>query len=64
LKVDLILPEELYALVEAKLNDQTTSYARVYMSLLDIITGDFFNQYIKAGTCDVLSQKINSLNDL
>jgi ribonuclease P/MRP protein subunit RPP40 len=47
----LILPEEVYALIEQKLNneDALPRYARVQMSLLDILSGDFFNHYIKIG---------------
>ncbi|TID21546.1 Ribonuclease P protein subunit p40 [Venturia nashicola] len=49
--LDLLLPEELYAIVKQKLEDQSKilRYARIYVSLLDIVSGDFFNQYIKAG---------------
>ncbi|KIW06679.1 uncharacterized protein PV09_02384 [Verruconis gallopava] len=53
---DLMLPEELYALVEGKLFGKLFSYARVYMSLLDIVSGDFFNQYVKAGNVLMLSE--------
>jgi ribonuclease P/MRP protein subunit RPP40 len=49
-EVDLILPEEICMLVEEQIHGKIFSYARVYMSLQDIISGDFFSQYIKAGT--------------
>jgi ribonuclease P/MRP protein subunit RPP40 len=58
LQVDLILPDELYALVEKKLEEKIFSYARVFMSLHDILIGDFFNQYIKAGNIVMLSEGI------
>jgi ribonuclease P/MRP protein subunit RPP40 len=47
----MILPEELYEIIKAKLvsDDAVLKYARVFMSLLDIVSGDFFNQYCKAG---------------
>ncbi|QDS74428.1 hypothetical protein FKW77_006121 [Venturia effusa] len=49
--LDLLLPKEAYAIVQEKLQHEskTLRYARIYVSLLDIVTGDFFNQYIKAG---------------
>jgi len=47
----MILPAELYDLAREKLESEAAilRYARVYLSLLDIVSGDFFNQYIKAG---------------
>jgi ribonuclease P/MRP protein subunit RPP40 len=47
----MIMPEELYDLVKEKLESEDASlkYARVFMSLLDVVSGDFFNQYCKAG---------------
>ncbi|KAE9979322.1 hypothetical protein EG328_000967 [Venturia inaequalis] len=49
--LDLLLPEELYSIIKQKLEDESKilRYARIYFSLLDIVSGDFFNQYIKAG---------------
>jgi hypothetical protein len=50
LQVDFVLPEELYALTEARLKELgPLRYSRVYMSLLEVISGDFFNHYIKIG---------------
>lgn len=51
MQIDLLLPEELYEIVKEKLEHESRvlRYARVYISLLDVISGDFFNQYIKAG---------------
>lgn len=51
IQIDLLLPQELYAIIKQKLEDERKilRYARIYVSLLDIISGDFFNQYIKAG---------------
>lgn len=53
----MVLPEELHALVAEKLSEKVFSYARVFMSLFDVVSGDFFNQYIKTGmaTADFLS---------
>lgn len=51
IQIDLLLPQELYAIIKQKLEEESKMlrYARVYVSLLDIISGDFFNQHIKAG---------------
>lgn len=50
--VDWLLPEELYEVVRRRLDDEgkRMRYARVFVSLLDVVTGDFFSQYVKAGT--------------
>jgi len=51
LQVDLILPEEIYMIIEQKFNSDENAlrYARVKMSLPELLSGEFFNQYIKAG---------------
>ncbi|KAL9080053.1 MAG: hypothetical protein Q9157_001137 [Trypethelium eluteriae] len=50
--IDLLLPAEVYHLIEQKLhnNEYSQPYFRVYMSLGDIIEKDFFNKYVKTGT--------------
>lgn len=50
-QVDLILPEEIYSIIEQKFNSDESAlrYARVKISLLEVLSGEFFNQYIKAG---------------
>lgn len=49
--MQLILPQELYDVVwkdvEAKISN--IQYARLIMSLSEILEKDFFNQYIKIG---------------
>ncbi|KAJ9648068.1 hypothetical protein H2199_001845 [Coniosporium tulheliwenetii] len=47
--VDLILPEELYQNLQQAFSVIVLRYSRVTMSLSEIITGDFFNHYIKTG---------------
>ena len=51
LQLDLILPGEIYELIRHQLDGDvgTVHYARVYMSLKEILAGDFFNEYIKKG---------------
>jgi ribonuclease P/MRP protein subunit RPP40 len=48
----MILPDELWRLVEQHINGEAgkLNYSKVHMSLLEIISGDFFNHYIKTGT--------------
>ena len=60
----MILPQELYALVQEKIVEKSFSYARVFMSLHDIITGDFFNQYIKAGACHHFTNTFHPLRQV
>lgn len=50
------MPNELCVLVESKLKEKSFSYARVFMPLHDVVTGDFFNQYVKAGNIVMLSE--------
>jgi ribonuclease P/MRP protein subunit RPP40 len=54
----MILPEDLYELVKEKLeaDGAVLKYARIFMSLLDVVSGDFFNQYCKAGNVVMLSE--------
>ncbi|ORY07787.1 ribonuclease P 40kDa subunit-domain-containing protein [Clohesyomyces aquaticus] len=58
--LDLILPEELYALVRARL-DVTDGvgrlhYARVHMKLGELLESEFFTEYIKKGNIMMLSE--------
>ncbi|KAI1179365.1 ribonuclease P 40kDa subunit [Nemania sp. FL0916] len=58
-KVDLILPDEVLQLVKEKiLNDmgRAPSYQRVFMTLGQVLEGDFFTQYIKIGNIMMLSE--------
>lgn len=51
IQLDLILPEEVYELCQQELDGDigTLRYARVNMTLLEVLSGDFFTQYIKKG---------------
>ncbi|KAF2808428.1 uncharacterized protein BDZ99DRAFT_371552, partial [Mytilinidion resinicola] len=55
---DLILPEEIYELCQQELDGDagTLHYARVNMTLLEVISGDFFTNYIKKGNIMMLSE--------
>lgn len=54
-QLDLILPEELYEVIQQRLDDDmgTLRYARVFMKLGEILSGDFFNLHIKKGTLQI-----------
>ncbi|KAK3390802.1 ribonuclease P 40kDa subunit-domain-containing protein [Podospora didyma] len=57
-RVDLILPQEAYDAVYAKLvsDRPAPEFKRVVMSLHDILSGDFFAEYIKKGNINMLSE--------
>ncbi|KAI4616101.1 hypothetical protein J4E83_006771 [Alternaria metachromatica] len=65
--VDLILPEEIYELVKNELlradSPALTQYARVHMSLSEILEADFLNTYIKQGNIMMLSEGRALLDD-
>ncbi|KAL5113755.1 hypothetical protein ACEQ8H_008367 [Pleosporales sp. CAS-2024a] len=52
--LDLILPAEMYTLIETRLS--TTVYARAHLKLADILDPDFLNTYIKHGNVSMLSE--------
>ncbi|KND87560.1 Ribonuclease P protein subunit p40 [Tolypocladium ophioglossoides CBS 100239] len=58
LKVDLIVPRECYAVLHQKLVEQRQQpcYARVTMTLGQVLEGDFFTEYIKKGDILMLSE--------
>lgn len=47
----MVLPESTYDAIKEQFEGDVGSfhYARVYMTLGEIIDGDFFNDYIKTG---------------
>lgn len=54
--LDLILPEEIYLVVQQRLQDFTPHYARVHLSLSDILAPEFLSTYIKHGNITMLSE--------
>jgi ribonuclease P/MRP protein subunit RPP40 len=55
--LDLILPEEMYELVQQKLDTYSNAqHARVHMKLGEIIESDFLQSYIKQGNIMMLSE--------
>ncbi|EEP78635.1 predicted protein [Uncinocarpus reesii 1704] len=55
---ELILPEEIYQTVWDTVSSKISScqYAKVFMSLADILEGDFFNKYLKTGNILLISE--------
>lgn len=52
LKFDLLVPTAAFEAIGRRLEENgagTLRYSRVFMSLLDILSGEFFNDYIKRG---------------
>ncbi|KAI1917735.1 hypothetical protein LOZ61_000355 [Ophidiomyces ophidiicola] len=56
--IELLLPDELFQTtwdaISAKINP--CEYAKVFMSLLDVIEGEFFSKYIKIGNILMISE--------
>lgn len=49
-KLDVIIPaEKQAAFLEKAADSRTLQYARVHMKLADLLSGDFFGEYIKCG---------------
>ncbi|KAL2129544.1 hypothetical protein VTI74DRAFT_7628 [Chaetomium olivicolor] len=58
-RADLVVPQEVFDLLQETLLKTKTSapeFKRVVMSLHDILTGDFFKEYIKKGNVLMLSK--------
>ncbi|ORY62374.1 ribonuclease P 40kDa subunit [Pseudomassariella vexata] len=55
-RVDLVIPREALKKVRAKLDAQCPVHYRVIMKLGDIISGEFFKEYIKIGNIMMLSE--------
>ncbi|KAF2745548.1 hypothetical protein M011DRAFT_469600 [Sporormia fimetaria CBS 119925] len=68
--LELILPEEVYELVRARLetaNDDAIprpQYARVYMKLEDLLCGEFFIQYVKMGNIMMRSEGRTNVDNI
>ena len=55
-QLEILLPRDGANALQQILVDGagTLQYAKVLMKLSDLIEGDFFNQYIKSGSCKLL----------
>ncbi|EGO59390.1 hypothetical protein NEUTE1DRAFT_121209 [Neurospora tetrasperma FGSC 2508] len=57
-RVELIIPQEAFEVVRKILNEKAApEFKRVVMSLHDILSGDFFTEYIKKGILTMLLDK-------
>jgi len=57
MQVELLLPQEVYEFVRNEIlnaNDSAPKYSRVVMPLKALLTGDFFNEYIKKGMLQMM----------
>ncbi|KAF2032578.1 hypothetical protein EK21DRAFT_109962 [Setomelanomma holmii] len=54
--LDLILPSEIYTLVQHKINSIIGQYARVHMKLAELLEPEFLDTYIKQGNITMLSE--------
>ncbi|KAF2401239.1 hypothetical protein EJ06DRAFT_508758 [Trichodelitschia bisporula] len=56
--VDLVLSEELYEIIGPGLEGErgVLRYAQLHMSLLEVVSGEFFNGYIKQGHVLMISE--------
>lgn len=55
--VDLNIPTEISQLLETEITRlNNLRYAKVIMKLVDVLEGDFFNEYIKKGNILMLSE--------
>ncbi|KAK0643336.1 ribonuclease P 40kDa subunit-domain-containing protein [Cercophora newfieldiana] len=57
-RLDLIVPEEAYEAVHAAVvqNREAPQFKRVVISLRDVLSGDFFTEYIKKGNIMMVSE--------
>jgi ribonucleases P/MRP protein subunit RPP40 len=57
-QLDILLPKKSWQAVAQKVEERSKlKYFRVQMSLLDVVSGDFFNQYIKTGNYQSILRK-------
>ncbi|KAI9045678.1 ribonuclease P protein subunit p40 [Aspergillus affinis] len=56
--VEVLLPQKAYTAAESSIDSklQTLRYARVFMSLSNLLEGEFFNTYIKSGNVLMISE--------
>ncbi|KAK2614892.1 hypothetical protein N8I77_001683 [Diaporthe amygdali] len=65
-KVDLVMPQDQWQAVQERLvgNVPAPEFCRVTMTLLQILRGDFFTEYIKIGDIVMLSRGRNGLDNV
>ncbi|KAK4226670.1 ribonuclease P 40kDa subunit-domain-containing protein [Podospora fimiseda] len=57
-RVDLIIPQDVFELVQAKLlqDEAIPKFTRIVMSLQDVLSADFLTKYVKEGNVSMLSE--------
>lgn len=63
-QVDLILPEEIYEIVNKEISDALPIYSRVILPLSALLEGEFFNEYIKKGSFGLQTNGLDSCTKL
>ncbi|CAM1507392.1 Fc.00g070330.m01.CDS01 [Cosmosporella sp. VM-42] len=65
-KVDLIMPASINEVMQQKLVGERSApeYSRLTMTLSDILTGDFFTEYIKKGNVLMLSEGKKTVDNM
>lgn len=65
-QVDLVMPQDQWQAVQERLvgNVPAPEFCRVTMTLLQILRGDFFTEYIKIGDIVMLSRGRNGLDNV
>ncbi|KAK5690856.1 hypothetical protein LTR97_012017 [Elasticomyces elasticus] len=63
-KVDMLIPESSLERLKTGLaaNKGNSRYARVFMKIEELIEGDFFNHYVKAGNIVMLSERRSGID--
>ncbi|OBT72425.1 hypothetical protein VF21_08203 [Pseudogymnoascus sp. 05NY08] len=63
---ELILPQELYESIQSDMDSKFSvpTYSRVILPLAELLSGDFFTEYIKKGNVLMLSEGKQGVNDV
>ncbi|KFY54329.1 hypothetical protein V497_07822 [Pseudogymnoascus sp. VKM F-4516 (FW-969)] len=63
---ELILPKELYESIQSDMDSKFSvpTYSRVILPLAELVSGDFFTEYIKKGNVLMLSEGKHGFNDV
>ncbi|KAL5352491.1 hypothetical protein ACLOAV_002439 [Pseudogymnoascus australis] len=65
-KAELIMPQELYKSIQWDMDSKFSvpTYSRVILSLAELVSGDFFTEYVKKGNVIMLSEGKHGVNDV
>ncbi|KFY36369.1 hypothetical protein V494_05051 [Pseudogymnoascus sp. VKM F-4513 (FW-928)] len=65
-KAELILPQDFYESIQSDMDSKfaVPTYSRVILPLAELLSGDFFTEYIKKGNVLMLSEGKHGVNDV